>query len=101
MCFVISRSKHFLLMGVTDTGQESFMQAGFDFLGTEMMMVLLRHVGTAACLSELFKMSAKTSFSCSAQSQTPLTPHSARQQCQHARKVPPSSLCPRSQTQPA
>lgn len=39
-----------------------------DFFGIGMMVEVLKHLGTTAWLSEVFKMSLKTSFSCSAHS---------------------------------
>ena len=65
---ITSRSKHFIMIGVRATGRKSFKQAGFDFLGTGIIVALLRQVGTAAWLSDVLKMSVKTSDSCSAQS---------------------------------
>ena len=47
-------------------------QAGDGFFGTGMMVAVLKHDGTVACLREMLKMSVKTSFSSSAQSYSTL-----------------------------
>ncbi len=39
-----------------------------DFFGTGMIVVDFRHVGTTAWLSEVLKISVRTSVSCAAQS---------------------------------
>lgn len=43
-------------------------QKTIDFLGTGIMVVVLKHVGTMALLMEMLKMSVKTPASCSAHS---------------------------------
>lgn len=43
MCLVTSLSKHFIMMGVGDTGQYSLRQDTKDFFGTRMMVVALKH----------------------------------------------------------
>ncbi len=45
-----------------------FRQDTGDFFGTGMIVVDLRHVGMTAWLSEVLKISVRTSVSCSAQS---------------------------------
>ena len=68
MCDRTSRSKHFMIMGVSATGRLALKQDGDDFFGTGMMVAALKPDGTMACLREVLKMSVKTSFSSSAQS---------------------------------
>ncbi len=66
MLCMTSLSKHFII-GLTAMGWYSFRQDTGDFFG--MIVVNLRHVGTTAWLSELLKISVRTSLSCAAQSQ--------------------------------
>ncbi len=53
---------------VSATGRQSFRQDTGDLFGTGMIGVDLRHVGMPAWLSEVLKISLRTSVSCSAQS---------------------------------
>ncbi len=68
MLCMTSLSKHFILIGVSAMGQQLFSQDTGDFFGTGMIVVDLRHVGMTAWLSEVLKISVRTSVSCSAQS---------------------------------
>ena len=63
MCFRISISKHFMMVGVSVMGQWSSRQ---DFLGTGIMVVVLKHDGAVTLLREMLKMSVRTSANWSA-----------------------------------
>lgn len=68
MCCMTIRSKHFMTIGVSATGQQSLKPDGDAFLGTGIIVVALKHVGTTAWLKEMLKMSERTSLSSSSQS---------------------------------
>lgn len=43
MCFMTSSIKHFIMIGVSATGQYSFRQDTDDFFGTGMVVVVMKH----------------------------------------------------------
>ena len=66
MCLRISLSKHFMMVGVSAMGWWLLRWDTGDFLGTGIMVVVLKHDGTVALLMEMLKMSVRTSASWSA-----------------------------------
>lgn len=63
MWLMTSLSKHFIMNGVSATGQESFTQVTNDFFGTGMIVVVLKHAGMTTWLREVLKTSVRTSSS--------------------------------------
>lgn len=50
MFFMTSCSKHFVMIGVSATGQKSLRQDTGDFIGRGMMVVVLKHTGITSWL---------------------------------------------------
>lgn len=65
ICFRTRHSRHLAIIGMRATGRQSFRARLF---GAGIMVALLRQAGTTACLSDVLKISAQTSFNRSAQS---------------------------------
>ena len=66
MCLRIGLLKHFMMVGVSAMGRWWLRQDTGDFLGTGIMVVVLRHDGTVTLLREMLKMSVRSSASWSA-----------------------------------
>lgn len=60
MCFSSSLSKHLVIMCVSAAGCR---QGTVDFLGTEMILVVLGQTGTNAVCNDRLKMSVKSASS--------------------------------------
>ena len=65
-----SLSKHFMATDVSATGRYSFRQVTLGLLGTEPMVVCLKHVGITNSVRDRLKMSEKTLASWSTHAQS-------------------------------
>lgn len=63
ICLSTSLSRHFMMMGVTATGLWSFRLSAAGFLGTRIIVAVLRQGGTMECARDRSKMCVKTAAS--------------------------------------
>lgn len=59
--------KHFITVVVSATGQKSSWLSAVECFGTGMMEVVLKHMGTAAWVSDRFEISVSILVRCPAQ----------------------------------
>ena len=65
-CARASLWKHFVMMRVSATGWKSLRLTAVDCFGTGLMVVILKHAGTAAWTSDRLNKSVQTPVSCTA-----------------------------------